>query len=241
LTRGVPRVFYQYEMKTDASGKFSFERVVPGRGLVARVAVSQFGGGMTSLTPTLVVDATFAPGETTHVDLGRTGRQIVGRLRMHPTAKSGNDWRMAMIMLQSRPHGAPERPKLPLPLWIDPRKDQDAARSWLESWRLTEEGREYQQQMKRYADAVRGFKPVSYNGRVSPDGSFTFDDIPIGDYQLDARAMAPTAGRPYGPGEMVARLEHDFVVPEVAGNNASKPVGLGELMLEAVGQPRLSP
>ncbi len=236
-----PEIFYQYETKTDQDGKFSFEQVVPGRGRVARVAVSRLGGGMSSSTPTLIVDATFAPGETTHVELGRTGRQVAGKLLMPADAKPGNDWRQAMIMLQSRPHDAPEPPKIPFPLGIDPQRNQDEARIWWEQWRYTENGKKYQDEMKLYTDAVNRFKPTYISGRVEPDGTFAFDDIPGGDYILDVRAMAPMASRPTGPSEMIARLNRSFVVPKQAGTGASEPVDVGELMLDAFKQPKSGP
>lgn len=232
-----PKIFYQYETKTDQDGKFSFERVVPGSGRVARVAVSQLGGGMSRSTPTIASGVTFKPGETAHVELGRLGRQVVGKLVMPADAKPGNDWRLAMLTLRSRPRNAPNPPKVSFPPGIDPQKDQDAARIWWEQWRLTDAGKVFQKEMKRYAEAVKGFKPVNFSGRAEPDGTFTFDDIPAGDYELNAQAFATSPGHAGFFGDMIGNLNHSLVVPESSTRTASEPVNLGELTLKASPSP----
>jgi len=120
---------------------------------------------------------------------------------------------------------------------MDPQKDQDAVKIWWNQWRYTDKGKRLQQEMKRFVEASRKFKPVHYMARVEPNGTFAFDDMPAGDYRLDVRAMAPSTDRPIGPGEMIARLEHNFAVRVSAGMGASEPVDLGELTLQAI-EPR---
>jgi len=237
----MPIVHYSYKAKTDEEGRFAFGRVVPGNGQVARVELSRLGGGMTRLTPTHVTNAKFPPGVTTHVEVGRAGRRIVGKLLMPPDAKPGNDWRLAMVTLQWNSPDTPKPPKVPYPLSIDPQKDQDAARVWWEQWRLTDEGKKFQQDFKRFAEASREFKPVHYMARVESDGTFAFDDMPSGDCRLTIRASAATATVLGGPNEVIARLEHKFSVPDSSDKNASEPIDLGELTLKAFEQPKPNP
>jgi hypothetical protein len=239
----MPIVHYSYKTKTDEAGKFAFERVVPGRGQVARVALNQLDNGMTSLTPTHVANAEFSPGKTTHVEVGRDGRQIVGTLALPAGAKPGNDWRLAMVTLQWNSPDTPKLPKVPYPLSINPQKDPDAARIWWEQWRFTEQGNQYQQDFKRFVEASKRFKPAHYMAHVEPDGTFTFDDMPGGDYRLTVRASAATATVLGGPNEVIATLEHTFSIPaaEPGGTDAQEPIDLGELTLQAVKPPQPSP
>ncbi len=237
---GMPQVHYDYKSMTDENGKFAFERVVPGRGQVARVAVSQQGGGMTSWTPTHVTNAEFLPGKTTHVDVGRAGRKIVGKLLLPTDAKPGNDWRLARVTLQWNSPDKPKPPKVPYPLGMDPQKDQDAARIWWEQWRYTDQGKQFQQEFKRFAEASSAFKPVHYMARVERDGTFSFDDMPSGDYRLTVRASAATVTVLGGPNEETATLEHTFSIPEAEPGRADAkgPIDLGELTLKAIEPPK---
>lgn len=235
-TMNAPKIHYQYNTTTDEKGKFSFEKVVPGSGQVARVVVSQLGGGMSSSTPTIVSDVTFVPGQTTYVELGRTGREIVGNLAFPGSANRGNDWRLAMISLQSRPKDVPAPPTPPIPDEIDPVKDRDAAMAWWEQWQQTEEGKQFQEDMKRYQEAMQGFKPTHYSARVVVDGSFSFEDIPAGDYQFSVQAIARPTGGGVGHGDVIGTLQHTFTVPRPIDESSSDPVDLGELTVKAVEQ-----
>ncbi len=230
----VPKMYYDYRTETDKDGKFAFERVIPGSGQVARVAVTELGGGATNWTPTISSDVKSLPGETTHVELGRTGRQLVGTLVLPADADAGNDWRRATISMQSRPKNAPELKPIPFPAYIDPQKDPKAAQDWLNTWKLTSEGKEFAKERKAYFEAVKGFKPDNFSGRVDADGTFVFDDIPSGAYHLQVTATAPAAA-PFGigPTKPLGTLQHDFTMPD-GTENSKGPFDLGVLMLEAV-------
>ncbi len=233
----MPKIFYQYQTKTDQDGKFSFERVVPSEVYVARIAVSEVGGGMTSLIPTIVSDTIqLQPGETAQVELGRAGLQIAGKLVIPAEADKNVHWPLTMLNLQSRPKNAPDRPKIPFPALFNPEKDQKAARKWFEMWQSTEAGKLYQENIKKYSEAMNGFKPKYYHGRVETDGAFQFEDIPPGDYQLNVQAYKSSPKHVGMHGDVVGNLNYPFVVPESTDDTANDPVNLGELTLEMVGK-----
>jgi hypothetical protein len=205
---------------------------------VARTAVSNVGGGMTRLTPTHVTKATFAPGATTLVTLGRVGRQVIGRLSLPSDTTQDNDWRLAMISIQSQPKGlsAPRTP--PIPKVIDPVKDRDAAMAWWNEWRHTEEGRKFEESIKQYQEAVRGFQPAHFSSQVATDGSFTFEDMPPGEYQMSVQAFArPEHG--VGHGDVIATLQHVFIVPDASSDGAGESINLGDLKLKSFEKKRL--
>jgi hypothetical protein len=81
---------------------------------------------------------------------------------------------------------------------------------------------------------------VYFSGSAGPNGTFTFDDIPAGDYQLHVNAFA-VDNHSVGPGEVIANLDHQFAVMDSAGEKASEPLDLGELTLQSAATPRPAP
>ncbi len=76
INRNVPSVMYQFYIKTDAAGKFSFDHVPPGNYSVSRredVPVNQPGmrGNVFTMRMTLTEQVTVSAGETAKVSLGK--------------------------------------------------------------------------------------------------------------------------------------------------------------------------
>ena len=91
--------------------------------------------------------------------------------------------------------------------------------------------------MDRYMEAVRGRRPEHYGTRIEADGSFRFDDLPAGDYQLTVSLRAAPASGQVVPGPVVGRLRHAFTVPEMPGGRSDDPLDLGGLTLTPVELP----
>jgi protocatechuate 3,4-dioxygenase beta subunit len=68
---------YNYRTKTDAEGKFSFDRVVPGPGTAYRMVVTQHGDFWTN-TPGWNTAIEVRPNETAKLSIGGTGRPVTG-------------------------------------------------------------------------------------------------------------------------------------------------------------------
>jgi len=234
VQRIAQRIHFDYKTQTDAEGRFVFENVIPGDVRVTRCIVSEHGQ-TSSWIPTHSKKVTLASGETTRVEVSRAGRPVVGKLLAPPDAESAPVWHYAMISMQSASPPAPPPP--PFPKEIDPQKDREAAMKWWETWKETEEGNRYQEEMKRYADAVNERQTEHYSTKVEVDGSFRFDDVPAGDYQLDARLQASPASGQIVPGEVIANLTHSFTIPEMPGARSDEPLDLGSLTLNTAQRP----
>ena len=72
--------FYSIETRTDAQGRFVFDRVIPGASEVSRVVVTEFGNGMQQHMGCWQEPVDVAPGQTVLVRIGGKGRPVVGRV-----------------------------------------------------------------------------------------------------------------------------------------------------------------
>ncbi len=101
---GLPqRVFtYQYDTRTNDDGRFAFDRVIPGQGLVTRAIVTDYGrfsqhwvcGGE-------AVD--ILPGRTTAVRIGGNGRPVIGRVVPEGTPETPIEWAHNPPVKMTRP------------------------------------------------------------------------------------------------------------------------------------------
>jgi hypothetical protein len=80
-------------VKTDDSGRFVFDRIKPGTAHVARVVeVKVSPDSWTRVTPTISTDIDVAPNATVRVNLGGTGRPVVGKLTAPAEIASRVNW-----------------------------------------------------------------------------------------------------------------------------------------------------
>ena len=224
------RIRFDYTTQTDAEGHFVFERVVPRTGQVTRCAVSKHGQ-MSAWIPTHSTKAEFVAGETTQVELSRNGRPVAGKLTMPEDSESVPNWSFVMISLSLREAGPPA-PEVPWPKDLDREKDREAIMEWWEEWKETPEGKRLQEEMKQYHQNMQKRQVVHYGTKVEADGSFTFDDIPAGDYQLSAHLLPPPSQSQVTSGRAIATLGHRFIVAEMSGGRSDQPLQLGTLPMK---------
>ena len=96
------RLFHQYATHTDDHGRFTFERVMPGRGSVSHVLVTNRGRFSTHLNgggPAVDV----RPGQTMRVRIGGKGRPVIGRVVVDRTPKPPIDWTQNSPVFMTRP------------------------------------------------------------------------------------------------------------------------------------------
>ncbi len=101
----VPRAYFSFDATSDADGRFTFERVLPGKARVYRTirfAVRDSGGS--SSTGSHEIRVELLPGETARVELGGTGRPIEGRAILPPGEQESINWNFAYGRLS--PNGA---------------------------------------------------------------------------------------------------------------------------------------
>src|SRR5262249_17026846 len=121
-----------YDTLTDEAGRFVFERVTPGRLSVYRYVDDQNHPAWTASHP---IHVDVKPGQTVRVEVGGTGRPVVGRLKLPHGVE------LAHFVLD---HGGKlsTRPASPTPDdypdWSD---EQQSA--WWDAFRRTPAGRAY--------------------------------------------------------------------------------------------------
>jgi hypothetical protein len=125
--------------------------------------------GATEVTSTKMEAVTLASGETIFLDLGGTGRPVVGKL-VPPKRHQGKVlWNFALVYVQA---DVPPPPVIPADL-------PDAA----------ELNRDWQEAL----EALRSSSPV-FTISVNRDGRFRIDDVPAGLYKLSVRFDQHAAG-----------------------------------------------
>jgi peroxiredoxin len=77
-----------YHLTADSQGRFAIDRVIPGRGHVARVLGMTWRNEWCEHVP-----AEVKPGQTTQVRLGGKGRPVIGRVVFDGTPPEAVDWR----------------------------------------------------------------------------------------------------------------------------------------------------
>ena len=94
--RNGPRVFTFHDATTGPDGRFVFDRVLPGSGRIGR-RITLTEGGATEIASSVMVAANFPAGETVRIDLGGTGRPVVGKLRPPEGFNENVRWNFALV------------------------------------------------------------------------------------------------------------------------------------------------
>ncbi|HEY7120113.1 MAG TPA: carboxypeptidase regulatory-like domain-containing protein, partial [Tepidisphaeraceae bacterium] len=161
-----PRAYHDIQTATDTDGRFTFPKVPPGRASVAvQVKLSENMTGFTQSTP-----VTVKAGETVEVNIGGTGRPIVGRIKAPAELKDVN-WSASQSGFMTKIY-APQ-PRFP-DNWNE--MEQADRQKWIDAWNKSADG-------KAQREAVE--KRRYYTLRVNQDGSFRADDVPAGEYQAN--------------------------------------------------------
>jgi thiol-disulfide isomerase/thioredoxin len=85
-------VHHDYQATTDSLGRFTLERVIPGRGVLARVTVTEFLNSWQH-TPGWQTPLQVKPGEFSRATIGGTGRVVIGQLKLDRDAEAPIDWK----------------------------------------------------------------------------------------------------------------------------------------------------
>jgi thiol-disulfide isomerase/thioredoxin len=208
---GEGMVSFSSTATADAEGRFRFDRVPPGTAYVGRAI--KLNDRMTSFSHTTPVEV--EAGRTSRVEIGGTGRLVVGRVIAPAGTAAPLDSTLGMHHI---------RPKLKQPTPPEG-LSQDQKAQWFRQWLTTEEGREFQQAQRR-----------SYAVKVESDGSFRVEDVPAGTYLLSIQVNAPVPGDRGGFGELLGSAAKEFTVPEMPGGRSDDPLDIGSLELTLVGR-----
>ena len=195
------------------------ENVAPGALTVGR-QVPDVRGAQEAISN--LVDVVVALGQTVRVEIGGTGRPIIGRFAS--TGKPGRPiWSAAPRTTRSRPG------ELRMPAgFIDFTDEQWSA--WWDGFHASPEGRAYLNGERQFAVAVRA------------DGNFRIDDVPSGSYVLE---VTPPWNMGGDPSKRLAFGRANVDVPEIAGGRSDEPLDIGTVPVDSfpfrelnIGSPR---
>lgn len=203
---------YGGRLLTDDKGHFGCDRLLPGSVRVARMV--RQGEGRWGLTNMRTVE--LAPGKTTDVVLGGTGRPVVGRIALPRNAEDRIDLaRGSGSLLVS----IPPKDLRPYEEMINSDK-----RAFLKQWWSSPEAKEAQRKRRQYSF------------RVGPDGKFRVEDVEPGWYNLWISITEPqvTAG---GKGQLeLASAKHKLRVPPMPVKQNDEPLDIGTIELSVYKQ-----
>ncbi len=184
-----------------------WERVTPGRMGVYRYVADANHRGRTASNP---VDVDVKPGETVRVQVGGTGRPVVGRLTV-PAGIALSD-----LVLDNGGNLSTERPEPTTPVDY-PDWTRERQQCWWDAFYQTPEGRTYLENRER-----------QYALALGSDGAFRIEDVPSGRYIL----RLPFDDRTQGYRSSRAFARADVVVPEIPAGRSDKPLDIGAIPLE---------
>lgn len=219
---GVPNIFTHHDVTTGKDGRYVFERVFPGHGRINRRIMLTVNAGSTEPTSSVRVPVDFVAGETISLDLGGTGRPIIGKLAAPVNHKGEVLWAFALI--DAHRYLAPPAGMLSIEAI---RKDFQHYRNWLNDWKKspTYEMEKVVYQKYQQARSKLLSESASLTASIARDGSFRIDDVPPGDYVL----KVSFSERKFAAGSLT---DVHFTVPPVENRSSSEPVDLGTLTLE---------
>ncbi|MBN1347112.1 MAG: carboxypeptidase regulatory-like domain-containing protein, partial [Phycisphaerae bacterium] len=210
----LPEVDYTYNARTDANGRFVFQRVRPGTIKIAE----DWRSGEGELPSGYDVTVTVKPGETKQVNIGGPGdapmgRLVIGRIVPPPGSARDIDWNQDQSAYLYR-------------------SDDDLDESLLSLALKSPLKRLPKLRTDREVDPSR---PESYHFRITPDGSFRIDDVVHGSYRMHVTVKKDA---PDGWDEMRGELEHSFTVSAAFRDARNKPTDLGELVITLYNTPQ---
>jgi RNA polymerase sigma factor (sigma-70 family) len=172
-------------------GRFVFDRVMPGEVTVGREILIKKTQAGTTTSQGLSVRVEAPAGATARVDVGGTGRPVVGKVTAPRELTDPVDWTNSLNNLI--PKGT-----------TDP--------------------------------ATRRRVGNGYATRLEADGTFRFEDVEAGTYDLIFVVNRPPrdpSGMTIG-NEAIATVRREVVVPPIPGGRSDEPLDLGTIPAEAV-------
>jgi hypothetical protein len=195
-----------YDTTTDQQGRFRLERVTPGAIEIYRNVDNQDNRGWTASNPLLVE---LSPGQHVTVQVGGTGRPVVGRLQI-PAGFSLAD------LVSNEAHLTTTRPE---PLLPDdfPDYSLDQQYAWYDRFYRTAEGKAYHLGERHYAFDLQA------------DGAFRAEDVPAGEYELELHFR--DRNQP-DEGGLYAAAHGKVTVPSIPGGRSDEPLDCGRIRVD---------
>ncbi len=222
--RSSPPLSLALKAETDADGNFQVERVPPGErkaSLQIRVNDRSSGRGASSThgVPVLV-----KPGATTEVQIGGTGRSVIGRMTVAGGDPGDVDWKRDVHTMYTI---LPSPPNLQSVVMTPNMTEEDRQRAYREfnerqrAYWMTEEGRA----IKR--------KHRSYTLLFETNGTFRVDNVEPSEYQLYISLTNPD--RPDNYYEYIGSVNRNVTIPAAKAGEENTPFDVGPTAVQVRG------
>ena len=203
-------VWVDNSVTTDKNGKFVFDRIIPGDGSISRYFVHMVNQGPTEETSSKRVPVKYVAGKTIKLDLGRTGRPVIGKLVLPHSTKNEQlkFWKQASLQMATFA-GEP----LPQPTPPANIKTAEQRKAWGQQWSESDQGKVWKSLYKLRQQILS--ETPRYEFSVSQDGTFRIDNVPEGDYVINGAGIT----------------DFRFTVPPLKKEYMEEPLDLGELTI----------
>jgi beta-lactamase regulating signal transducer with metallopeptidase domain/thiol-disulfide isomerase/thioredoxin len=220
-----PLLFRRHDVECDEAGRFVFDRVPAGS---ARIAYYIEDHALNR--PIHAALLVIRPDETTNIDIGGTGRPVVGRLPFGKEVLAEIDWSTLELVVtdrQQKSRSAPRRqpPAIPVPNRrgkFTIRRARPipsiAQRDWRGRWSETS-GEATFLYLVHEAGGVR------HAAAIRPDGWFRIEDVPAGSYTLTG-TMKLSGKFAQDAGKGLRLIRYDFDVGRMEGGRSDTPLVL---------------
>jgi len=211
---------------TGPDGRYDFDRVFPGKGYLSREISLMVHEGAREATSAIMVPLEFVAGKTIHLDLGRTGRPVIGKLVPPANHKEKVTWQFAMIdgyRFLDPPPGIMALEEL--------QKDPQKYLTWYKNWKASDRYATEKASYEKYeaAHEKQMSESLRFSASVAPNGAFRIDDVPAGTYAMTVRFHSDNPKIHPSPGYLI---NHIFSVPPAEAKASTTPVDLGTLTLK---------
>lgn len=213
-----PRINLFYTAITNSAGHFQFPFVPPGQEEICRAIPH---GDGTAFSNDLRILA--KPGETATVQIGGTGRPIVGHFKFPPGAHP-ESWMATFAGIDTH-IDLPPMPTMPITIQHGPAQ---AKQKWFNDWLQSPQGKAYQSAEAKTADLRH-----HYALQIQPDGSFRADDVPAGIYDINAHFIPAGAMTSQTLHHSLGDASQKIVVPPMAVGRSDELLDIGSIPVTA--------
>jgi thiol-disulfide isomerase/thioredoxin len=198
-----------YDTKTDLEGRFTIGKVFPANARIwlARKIMINDEETTVPFMYGLLVEA--RSGQTSRVQLGGTGRPVIGRVAIPSNEYQQENW--------SRELQGGLAPNMAIPEEVI-KQGRQKTEAWYEQWRATKEG-------KAFLAGSQGCQQIKFE----KDGSFRVEDVPAGNQRLSIHLFASESET----GD-IGSVNHEFSIPGMPGGRSDEPYNLGLLKMTMI-------
>lgn len=249
-----PRAYFDYRATSDSRGRFAFEQVPPGEGVVALEIRFGVRDGAFSSCASHGEKVELLSGETATVQIGGIGRPVIGTLVLPEDSGIETDWNFCNVRIRPAVNREPrEFPNMDemnslrreFEEFLQGETDPEIVKEKMEQWKDTESGKRFEQLTEEFNNEwipknrreMQDAYAAQRASAVDGEGNFRIHDVPPGPWTLEVELNAPPPQGQCGFGNQLAHLNRDITVPEIPTAVSEDAYDLQTLQLEKAAEP----